>query len=123
MKKLFLSRRRVIYRLRTGKIRRSIATGAPVLVVALLIAALTFTMFGRPAQAIGGQERLAYYGNWDIYANNYFLKDVDRTGAAKQLTTLVYSFENIDPTTLQCFQTTHAVDVSESNPDGGTGGR
>jgi chitinase len=68
------------------------------------MAALLITIIRQPVLAVSGQQRIAYYGNWDIYGNNYFVKDIERSGAASQLTTLVYSFENINPTTLKCFQ-------------------
>lgn len=37
-------------------------------------------------EAVGGQQRIAYYGNWDIYSNDYTLKKVNGSGAASQLT-------------------------------------
>jgi RHS repeat-associated protein len=83
---------------------------------------LALNLAGGPVQAAVGSERIAYYGNWDIYGNDYTLKKVNDTGAARKLTTLVYSFENINPTTLQCFQDVHAVDTNEANPNGGDGG-
>jgi RHS repeat-associated protein len=93
--------------------------------IAAVIGIAVLVLGGQPARAIGGQERVAYYGNWDMYGNSYFLKDVDTTGAASRLTTLIYSFENISPTTLKCFQGIHATDTGpngESNPNAGDGG-
>ena len=99
------------------KFKKSLPIGIAVVVSVLLFAALR-----QPTAAIGGQERVAYYGNWDIYGNDYTLKKVHDTGAADRLTTLVYSFENIHPTTLKCFQDVHGVDTNEANPNGGDGG-
>ena len=81
----------------------------PIVSAFVILGTLIFSVFMHTAQAIGGQERIAYYGNWDIYGNGYYLKNVDTTGAASRLTTLVYSFENINPTSLQCFQTIKAA--------------
>ena len=53
--------------------------------------------------------------------NGYTLKKVNDTGAANQLTTLVYSFENIDPVNFTCFQTQAPVQVDEGNPNAGDG--
>lgn len=107
------------------KRREKMVKGFP-LAVALLMAVLTSVLVLNPqARALGGTERIAYYGNWDIYGNDYSLKKVNDSGAAGRLTTLVYSFENISPTTLKCFQDISPVDESpttESNPSAGDGG-
>ncbi|KAJ5160307.1 Endochitinase B1 [Penicillium canariense] len=43
----------------------------------------------------GGMKTVAYFGNWDIYAVNYFITDVP----AESLTHLVYAFANVNSTT------------------------
>ena len=90
-----------------------------------IVSIMLSTLFGfhalQPAQASGSLERVAYYGNWDLYANDYTLKKVHDTGAADQLTTLVYSFENIHPTTLECFQAVSPVTNDDTNPKAGDG--
>ncbi|HUS26082.1 MAG TPA: glycosyl hydrolase family 18 protein [Nevskiaceae bacterium] len=105
------------------KRKRKLLTQVPlVTVLAVLLGTLLLNIVRQPAQALGGQQRIAYYGNWDIYGNDYTLKKVHDTGAADRLTTLVYSFENISPTNFQCFQDVHPVDTNEGNPNGGDGG-
>jgi RHS repeat-associated protein len=101
---------------------KKLISGLSVTMAVVLAGVLALNLAGGPVQAAAGGERVAYYGSWDIYGNDYTLKKVNDTGAARKLTTLVYSFENINPTTLQCFQDTHAVDTDESNPNGGDGG-
>jgi RHS repeat-associated protein len=113
---------RRVYRIYGQFKRRSSALGRYAALGLLLFGAVLFVVLGRPANAASGNEVVAYYGNWDIYQHNYFLKDVDQRGAAKNITKLIYSFENINPTTLQCFQATHPVDMNESNPNAGDGG-
>ncbi len=97
-------------------------SGFTVAVAIVLTSVLVLHFVGGPVKAAGGQQRIAYYGSWDIYGDDYTLSKVNETNAASYLTTLVYSFENISPTTLQCFQDVHAVDVDENNPNGGDGG-
>ncbi len=125
LSKLIFGRSKGRYELGKRKINWTYVKPLPLIGLVVLASVLLFNAFNQPAQALGGQEKIAYYGNWDIYGNNYSLKNVDASGAANRLTTLVYSFENINPTTLQCFQDVHAVDnsaTSESNPNAGDGG-
>ncbi|KAF8857889.1 putative glycosyl hydrolase, family 18 [Acephala macrosclerotiorum] len=42
-----------------------------------------------------GLRAVGYFGNWDIYARNFFVTDIDTS----QLTHLMYSFANINTTT------------------------
>ncbi|HET8574614.1 MAG TPA: glycosyl hydrolase family 18 protein [Candidatus Paceibacterota bacterium] len=85
-----------------------------------LLGAASLFVFASPAFA-SGEQRIAYYGNWDLYQNEYYLKDLDTSGEASHLTALVYSFENIDPNTLKCFQTVAPTDMDESDPNAGDG--
>lgn len=39
---------------------------------------------------------------WGIYGRQYFVKNLDTTGAAAKLTHLNYAFANIDPVNLTC---------------------
>lgn len=97
---------------------------APVMAV-IILSVFILSLFNQPTHALGGQEKIAYYGNWDIYGNNVSIKSIDDSGAVNRLTTLVYSFENINPSSLQCFQDVVPVDnsaTSESNPAAGDGG-
>lgn len=116
-----LRKRRPAYILGRRATKRAVS-GFTVAVTIVLTGVLLLHFTGAPVRAAGGQQRIAYYGSWDIYGDDYTLRKVHDTGAASRLTTLVYSFENISPTTLRCFQDVHAVDTNESNPNAGDGG-
>ena len=76
------------------------------------------------AAATSGGIKVAYFDQWSIYQNAYYLKNVDTSGAADKLNYLLYDFENIDPTNLTCFETTKATDPDpggESDPNAGDG--
>lgn len=67
-------------------------------------------------------QKIAYFDQWSIYGNAYYPSNVDTSGAASQLTTIIYAFENIDPANLTCFETIKASDASnESDPNAGDG--
>ncbi|HLG76190.1 MAG TPA: glycosyl hydrolase family 18 protein, partial [Ktedonobacteraceae bacterium] len=75
-------------------------------------------------QAAGGAtyQKMAYFDQWSIYGNAYYPSSADKSGAASQLTTIIYAFENIDPTNLTCFETIKASDASnENDPNAGDG--
>src|SRR5882762_6628 len=76
------------------------------------------------AASTSGGLKVAYYDQWSIYQNAYYLKNVDQTGAANNLNYLIYDFENIDPANLTCFEATKATDpdpAGESDPNAGDG--
>ena len=51
---------------------------------------------------VSGYARAGYFVQWGIYGRQYFVKNLDTTGAAGKLTHLLYAFENIDPSNLTC---------------------
>ncbi|HEU5356852.1 MAG TPA: glycosyl hydrolase family 18 protein [Actinocrinis sp.] len=76
------------------------------------------------APATSGGLKIAYFDQWSIYQNAFYLKNVDTEGMASKLDYLIYDFENIDPTNLSCFETTKATDpdpAGESDPNAGDG--
>jgi chitinase len=78
------------------------------------------------AAAAGGSGGItvAYYDQWSIYQNAYYLHNLDASGAANKLNYLIYDFENIDPTNLTCFEATKATDpdpAGENDPNAGDG--
>ncbi|MFG1796438.1 glycosyl hydrolase family 18 protein [Nocardia sp. NPDC049149] len=99
------------------------------LVASLLIGismALVGTTNAVPAQAslkapTSGGVKIAYYDQWSVYQNAYFLKQVDTSGAAAKLDYLNYSFANIHPTDLTCFEANKAASQDENNPNAGDG--
>lgn len=69
-----------------------------------------------------GGIRVAYFDQWSIYSNHYYLKDVDKI--ADNLDFLIYDFENIHPQNLTCFEATKASNSGpggESDPNAGDG--
>jgi chitinase len=118
----------------TRKVRRSLTAALSVL--ALSAGALAALAGAGPASASsssssssavgaaaqGGGVNIAYYDQWSIYGNAFYPKDLDTRGIAGKLDVLNYSFENIDPTNLTCFEATKASDSSnESDPNAGDG--
>jgi chitinase len=78
----------------------------------------------QPAAAAAGSGgvNIAYYDQWSIYGNAFYPKNLDTEGIAGKLDILNYSFENIDPVNLTCFEATKASDsTNESNPNAGDG--
>ncbi len=76
------------------------------------------------AAATSGGLKIAYYDQWSIYQNAFYLKNLDTEGLAGKLNYLIYDFENIDPTNLTCMETTKATDpdpAGESDPNAGDG--
>ena len=57
----------------------------------------------QPAATSGGV-KIAYFDQWSIYQNAFYLKNLDTEGIASKLNFLIYDFENIDPTNLTCFE-------------------
>ncbi len=67
-------------------------------------------------------QKIAYFDQWSIYGNAYFPSNIASSGAASQLTAIIYDFENVDPNNLTCFEAIKASDASnESDPNAGDG--
>ncbi len=74
------------------------------------------------AAATSGGVKIAYYDQWSVYGNAFYPKNLDTEGIAGKLDVLNYSFENIDPTNLTCFEATKASDATnEQDPNAGDG--
>jgi len=76
------------------------------------------------ASATSGGLKVAYFDQWSIYQNAFYLKNLDTEGMAGKLDYLIYDFENIDPTNLTCFESTKASDpdpAGENDPNAGDG--
>ncbi|MBD0710901.1 chitinase [Streptomyces sp. CBMA291] len=70
----------------------------------------------------GKQLKVGYYAQWGIYGRQYFVKNLDTSGAAAKLDVINYSFENIDPKNLTCQAgVTKGVSANPQDPDEGTG--
>ena len=105
--------------------RRAVAAA----VTGALVGAATITaglaVSAAPASAAtSGGIKVAYYDQWSIYQNAFYLKNLDTEGIAGKLNYLIYDFENIDPANLTCFEATKATDPDpggESDPNAGDG--
>ena len=76
------------------------------------------------ASATSGGLKVAYFDQWSIYQNAFYIKNLDTEGIAGKLNYLIYDFENIDPTNLTCFENSKASDpdpAGESDPNAGDG--
>jgi chitinase len=51
-----------------------------------------------PAAATSGGIKVAYFDQWSIYQNAFYVKNLDTEGIAGNLNYLIYDFENINPT-------------------------
>ncbi|WP_329425161.1 glycosyl hydrolase family 18 protein [Streptosporangium sp. NBC_01495] len=69
-----------------------------------------------------GYARIGYFVQWGIYGRQYFVRNLDTTGAAAKLTHLNYAFGNIDPVNLTCLQgVTKGTTPNPQDPNQGDG--
>src|SRR5579875_919431 len=76
------------------------------------------------AAATSGGINVAYFDQWSIYQNAFYVKNLDTEGIAGKLNYLIYDFENIDPNNLTCFEAEKATDpdpAGENDPNAGDG--
>ncbi|MGC4951435.1 glycosyl hydrolase family 18 protein [Streptomyces sp. DT224] len=73
-----------------------------------------------PASASPGGVRIAYYDQWSVYGNAFYPKQLDTRGIAGKLDIINYSFGNIHPTDLTCFEANKAAG-DDNNPNAGDG--
>ncbi|MFF4384151.1 glycosyl hydrolase family 18 protein [Kitasatospora sp. NPDC001547] len=70
----------------------------------------------------GKYARVGYFVQWGIYGRQYFVKNLDTSGAAAKLDVINYAFENIDPVNLTCMAgVTKGTSSNPQDPDQGTG--
>ena len=110
--------------MRMRRSHRLAVVGAAVALVATaaVIPALTATTAAQAATT--GGVKIAYFDQWSVYQNAYYLKNVDTSGVAGKLDYMLYDFENIDPVNLTCFEATKATDpdpAGENDPNAGDG--
>ncbi|MGW4797744.1 glycosyl hydrolase family 18 protein [Nonomuraea sp. NPDC004297] len=69
-----------------------------------------------------GYARIGYFVQWGIYGRQYFVRNLDTTGAAAKLTHINYAFANIDPQNLTCLQgVTKGTTTNPQDPNQGDG--
>ncbi|HEU4424323.1 MAG TPA: glycosyl hydrolase family 18 protein [Pilimelia sp.] len=74
--------------------------------------------------AVGGGRyaKVGYFVQWGIYGRQYFVRNLDTSGAAARLTHINYAFTNIDPVNLTCLNgVTRGTTPNPQDPDQGTG--
>ncbi len=70
--------------------------------------------------ASAGGVKIAYYDQWSVYGNAFYPKHLDTRGIAGKLDVINYSFGNIHPTELTCFEANKAAG-DDANPNAGDG--
>jgi chitinase len=104
---------------------KPIRKAAVALAAALLTAggavAITAATTGSAQAASSGGVKFAYFTQWGIYANSFYVKNLDTSGMAGKLDFIEYAFENIDPVNKTCFEANSAASQDESNPNAGDG--
>ena len=71
---------------------------------------------------VNGYARVGYFVQWGIYGRQYFVRNLDTTGAAAKLTHINYAFGNIDPVNLTCLQgVTKGTTQNPQDPNQGDG--
>ncbi|WP_431897804.1 glycosyl hydrolase family 18 protein [Nonomuraea sp. bgisy101] len=69
-----------------------------------------------------GYARVGYFVQWGIYGRQYFVRNLDTSGAAAKLTHINYAFGNIDPVNLTCLQgVTKGTTQNPQDPSQGDG--
>ncbi|MGW4032615.1 glycosyl hydrolase family 18 protein [Streptomyces sp. NPDC004838] len=70
----------------------------------------------------GNYYKVGYFTQWGIYGRQFFVKNLDTSGAAAKLDVINYAFENIDPVNLTCQAgVTKGVSGNPQDPNEGTG--
>jgi chitinase len=71
---------------------------------------------------VNGYAKVAYFVQWGIYGRQFFVKNLQDSGAAGKLTHLLYAFENIDPVNLTCLSgVTKGTTANPQDPNQGDG--
>ncbi len=69
-----------------------------------------------------GYAKVGYFVQWGIYGRQYFVRNLDTSGAAAKLTHLNYAFANIDPVNLTCLHgVTKGTTPNPQDPNQGDG--
>ncbi|MCT2594394.1 fibronectin type III domain-containing protein [Streptomyces sp. N2-109] len=70
----------------------------------------------------GGYAEVGYFVQWGIYGRQYFVKNLDTSGAAAKLDVINYAFGNIDPKNLTCLNgVTKGTTTDPQDPNQGDG--
>ncbi|MFF4081237.1 glycosyl hydrolase family 18 protein [Streptomyces sp. NPDC001777] len=70
----------------------------------------------------GDYAKVGYFVQWGIYGRQYFVKNLQDSGAAGKLDIINYAFANIDPDNLTCLNgVTKGTTADPQDPEQGTG--
>jgi chitinase len=112
-------------RLRTSREVMAVSVSALLAAAGVLAAAPGQAAQAKVAPAVSaGGISVAYFDQWSIYGNNFTVKDLVASGEINHISYLIYDFENINPTTHQCFEAEKGVDpdpAGETDPSAGDG--
>ncbi|MEV8614057.1 glycoside hydrolase family 18 protein [Amycolatopsis sp. NPDC051373] len=80
-------------------LRRLVTAGAGVALVLASLAAPSSATTPAPAPAAANHRQdhkvMAYFADWDVYARNYRVKDIETSGSAAKLTHINYAFGTV----------------------------
>jgi chitinase len=86
------------------------------------VSAPSAAVTARTGDIVSGYAKVGYFVQWGIYGRQYFVKNLETTGAAAKLTHLLYAFENIDPANLTCLSgVTKGTTANPQDPNQGDG--
>jgi chitinase len=80
------------------------------------------TVTASTSDIVAGYAKVAYFVQWGIYGRQYFVRNLQTSGAASKLTHLLYAFQNIDPVNLTCLSgVTKGTTANPQDPNQGDG--
>jgi chitinase len=80
------------------------------------------TLTASTSDIVSGYAKVGYFVQWGIYGRQYFVRNLQTSGAAGKLTHLLYAFENIDPANLTCLSgVTRGTTGNPEDPNQGDG--
>ncbi|KRV48008.1 chitinase [Wenjunlia vitaminophila] len=82
----------------------------------------TLRVTTKEAVGDGGYAKVGYFVQWGVYGRQYFVKNLDTSGAAAKLDVINYAFANIDPVNLTCLNgVTKGTTQNPQDPNQGDG--
>ncbi len=86
------------------------------------VSAPSAAVTAKTGDIVSGYAKVGYFVQWGIYGRQYFVKNLETSGAAAKLTHLLYAFENIDPVNLTCLSgVTKGTTANPQDPNQGDG--
>ncbi|EOD65613.1 chitinase [Amycolatopsis vancoresmycina DSM 44592] len=86
------------------------------------VSAPSASVTAKTGDIVSGYAKVGYFVQWGIYGRQYFVKNLETSGAVAKLTHLLYAFENIDPVNLTCLSgVTKGTTANPQDPSQGDG--